>query len=627
MLRRLNLFQYLLPCCLLGILLMGLGGKLWLIHNFGTPVADPAQWQAGVPALAPEWAAGNVVLAHADNPVALPLLARAVLGALIHANHQWDDRVTNIVNALLLAGTFAALLAVGARRLGWTALWASALCAGTLLALPLNWTQSLAGSALPDRLAMFFGFPAVWLLLDRELRSPLWLPAAGSLLLASTAADWAVTLSASVGLVATVRMFTTRVRRGRDVAAIALAGLGLGVHLWLFPQRGIDPNWPELGTLVANLSAPWSSHPWLALVIQAPLAIRIIMSLRDDDRKHSMAPFTACGVAAFLAVLWISTATASGMPAGRHGPQDIVLLMTALSFATLTQLWSLNWRSVAARSALSAAWVAVLVAGLNLQVERAVGGELPRQAKTNAEAADAFASKLEEQLPRHLAAIPPELLGAADPAQLSALLASPRLRHVLPFSLQPAVPIEKGPATTSNFGPLQADQFSLPPPPNRAWAGGPSSEADGDTVFISLPLPPSAAGVLRFKVAGDLGTASFPFALRSASTGEVSTLVLDDSTGERWRTVNLPRPPDPVVLVVGPASLGAWGAFTDPVEMGTLSWFAGKLAKNWYWFAGTGSLLLAAALLLPFAPRATRRDTFALAPDGRIVRIGAEELT
>ena len=48
MLRRLNLFQYFLPCCLLGLVLIGLGGHLWLIFNFGTPVPDAAQWRAGI---------------------------------------------------------------------------------------------------------------------------------------------------------------------------------------------------------------------------------------------------------------------------------------------------------------------------------------------------------------------------------------------------------------------------------------------------------------------------------------------------------------------------------------------------------------------------------------------------
>ena len=157
-----------------------------------------------------------------------------------------------------------------------------------------------------------------------------------------------------------------------------------------------------------------------------------------------------------------------------------------------------------------------------------------------------------------------------------------------------------------------------------AWAGGPADQLGGGTVFISLPLPPAKAGVLRFRTAGDLGTARFPFVLRSTRTGEIVPLELDSSTGERWRTANLVRPADPVVIVAGPASLGTWGAFTNPVEMGLWSWYAAKIAKFWMLFLIAGIGVFAVALLLPLAPRSLRRETFKLDPHGHI-RIAAED--
>ncbi len=616
MLRRLNLFQYFLPCCLLGLMLVGLGGKLWLITSFGTPVPDPAQWRGELPTLAPAWAQGHVILSSADTPVDFPILARAVLGALVHLNHQWDDRVTCVVNALLLAGTYALLLAACARRLGWTALWAAALCGGAVLALPLGWSQSLAGSALPDRLALILAFPAAWALLDRDLRSPLWLLGAAALLLANAAADWVVVVSLAVGAIAILRACTTTVHRRRDFAVIAIILVGTATHLWFYPHRWATLGWPSAGLLATSLAEPWPALPGLALVLLLPLGIRLAIAARDGDRKHSLAPFAAVALAGLLTILWFAAEPAPrrwGTPAAA---QDILLLLVALSFGTLTQLWHLRWRSIPLRAGLTLAWIVLLVVGLNFRLETALGRDLPEHVAQN-----------ERELAALEQSLAPESAVPFTPAAVAfraALHASPQLHTILPFVAQPPVPVLAGPATTDDFAPLDHNRFALPAPDEPAWAGGPAAQAEGGTVFISLPLPPAATGVLRFRVAGDLGTPRFPFALRSTRTGELAALELDTSTGERWRTINLVRPADPVVIVAGPAALSTWGAFTHPVEMGLWSWYTAKLAKNWAWVLLAGGLVFALALALPLAPRAPRRETFELDHNGRI-RVATED--
>ncbi len=624
MLRRLNLFQYFLPCCLLGLMLVGLGGKLWLIFNFGSPVPDPAQWRSGLPELVPEWAQGNVVLSKSATPTDFPLLARATLGALLHANRQWDDRITTVLNAALLAGTFALLLAAGARRLSWIAIWAAAVGAGLFLALPLGWEQSLAGSALPDRLALLLALPAAWALLDRNLTSAIWWLAALSLLAANTAADWVVVVSFTVGGVAALRTCTTRVRRGRDLAVLGLTAVGIVAHLWFYPGRLATLHWPSFMSLTAALAEPWTALPGLSLILLGPLAIRLAIAARDGDRKHSLAPFAALFAAGVLTILWLAAAGAPRRWGTMGAVQDLLFVLIALSFATLTQLWHLRWQSLPVRTVFTVAWIAVLVTGLHLRVENALVRDLPARLDQDARRQ----AVIEHTLRPAAGAADPTAANASLPAQdnIAAVLhfASPQLRALLPVNLQSTVTVQSGPATTDDFAPLQRNQFSLPTPNVPAWAGGPAAQAEGGTVFISLPLPPSATGVLRFSVAGDLGTARFPFALRSTRTGELVPLELDTSTGERWRTVNLVRPADPVVIVAGPAALGTWGAFTHPVEMGRWSWYAAKLAKNWALFLAAGGFVFLGALLLPLAPRSPRRETFELDHNGR-VRIAAED--
>lgn len=614
MLRRLNLFRLFVPACLLGLMLLGLGGKLWLIHNHGTALPDPAQWRAGLPALVPYWAGGEVVLgrAQAGAPVAYPLLSRIVLGAQVHANAQWDDRLTTTVNAFFLVATLALLLAAAARRLSWLSLWSTALCAGVLLALPLGWEQTLAGSALPDRLGLLLAFPAAWALLDRKLKSPLWLLGAAALLLATAASELSAAVCLATGLVALVRAFTTQVRRGRDLVVVALTALASALAFWLQPPQLSGWSWAPLDTLGHHLATPWATLPWLALVLQAPIVIRLGTSLRDGDRKHSLAPLIALTTACGLILVWLAWMPNPRPWGTAAAGQDIVVMLLIFDFAALTQLWHVRWATWTVRFALTTAWVAILAIGLHQRMETVIGCALPARTEQNETDLQAARDALHTGTP-------------GTSAAGSALLASPRLLAVLPAPLQVPVLVLRGPATTDDFTTGSVANNNLPDAGLPVWVGGPAATAEGGTVFISLPLPPARAGVLRFRVAGDLGTVRFPFALRSTRTGELTPLELDTSTGERWRTVNLVRPGDPLVIIAGPAALGTWGAFTAPVEMGLCSWYAVKVAKNWVWFLTAGGLVFGLALLLPLAPRHPRRETFALDRAGRIHLTADEE--
>lgn len=148
----------------------------------------------------------------------------------------------------------------------------------------------------------------------------------------------------------------------------------------------------------------------------------------------------------------------------------------------------------------------------------------------------------------------------------------------------------------------------------RAWG----STTQGEARFVSQPLPLSRSGVLRFRIAGDLGTPAFPFHLRSLKTGLTSAPTIDVAAGQRWKTVNIVRPADPVVIEAGPSTAPAWGAFTEPVELGMPAWIAGKIAKSWWMFAACGTVCMAAAAAVGMI-REKRRETFSLKEDGTVV--------
>ena len=194
---------------------------------------------------------------------------------------------------------------------------------------------------------------------------------------------------------------------------------------------------------------------------------------------------------------------------------------------------------------------------------------------------------------------------------LADLLKKHAIASVLPSSVRPPVKVEPDAGQTTGFNEGKPQQL---PSMGRSW----TAVQDTHAHFVSKPLPPSKSGVLRFLIAGDLGTPSFPFHLRSLETGLVSSPELDHPAAARWKSIHIVRPPGPVVIEAGPAVDGAWGAFTEPVEVGMLSWLSGKLAKWWIVFAIGGAACMLAAAALGVLPD-KRRDLFILNEDGAVV--------
>jgi hypothetical protein len=189
-------------------------------------------------------------------------------------------------------------------------------------------------------------------------------------------------------------------------------------------------------------------------------------------------------------------------------------------------------------------------------------------------------------------------------------LKKPAIAKEMPSSIRPPVRVDVDAGQTTGFGEGAPEGL---PEMGRSWNAEPDTAAN----FVSMPLPPSKAGVLRFLIAGDLGTPSFPFHLRSLETGLVSAPEIETAAAARWKTIHIVRPPGQVVIEAGPAVGDAWGAFTEPVEVGMLSWISGKLTKWWVLFAIAGGACMLAAAALSILPE-KRREVFRLNEDGTV---------
>lgn len=620
MLRRLNLFRLFVPLCLTGIVLLGGGAKLWLIHLYGTDLPDRAQWLDGQAGVVDLWATGAQSPASDLAPARdYPVLARWVSQALLHVNGQWDNRLLVVANTLIHAFAVALLVALLAPRLTRTGIWITSLAAALLVAAPLNAGEVLAGSALPDCLTLVLAIPAVWLLLEHTPGNRDWW--LGLALAAATpfASHLSPALFAGLGAVALARAVIDVPRRTVHAVncAVALAGLAGSLALeyrWLAPALSLDGNWPLW--IARALAFPEGGTWWLLPAVHAPLGAWFWLLYRDPDRKQTLAPMLGIvGTAATLIALHLCLERAPGDAA------PTILASTALliDVAAVTWLWHHQAGPRLGRLAFTVAWAGLVAFGLRAHTERALAIELPRESAAAAEAAARMERFLREDEPAVLQHRDVRAATGIAAERLQEFLAHPYLRRALPASVRPRVHLLPGSATTPDFRSDLAGT-DLPFPFAAAWVSGRGDEPASGSMFVSRALPPGLLPVLQFRVAGDLGTPRFPLALRSLESGETFTLQLEERTGARWKNVNLGRPRDPVVLVVGPAAPGAWGAFSEPVEQGLLSWYARKFAKNWTWFVGAGAAVLLVAAIAPLLPNRRRRDTFVLTGEGKVRR-------
>jgi hypothetical protein len=114
------------------------------------------------------------------------------------------------------------------------------------------------------------------------------------------------------------------------------------------------------------------------------------------------------------------------------------------------------------------------------------------------------------------------------------------------------------------------------------------ASADTQRVWRSAPLTAPLGGWLKFETAGDLRRAAdeVKLTLQDASNGKLlAEIVPRRRPGDSWRAVYVRAPNVPFVVAATDASRSEWLAFSPPVEMAPLSYWAWQATRN-------GSLIL-----------------------------------
>lgn len=615
--------------------------------RFGSPMPDWDQWDAEAGEVFIPWYGSDQFLTHLFNPhnehrVVLTKLQNLTLGLL---NNQWDSRLEAATNAMLHALIAAALWVSGRRWLAgrWHAPLFVLLAA--LFGFPVAWQNVLGGFHSQQYWLVGLSFVAlVTLPFSPAWSKPWWLGALTAILVMGSMGSGL--LAAAVAVLVILWRWGRREVRFPDVWPTVALGLAL-MAVGFFTR--VDVEWHQhmkaktvhdfVFSIVHSLQWPWRDRNWAAAVLWLPwlLAAWRVMTSRPErdlpleaDRFVRHAGPTLVALGGWVLVQLAATAYARGAgadyPASRY--------MDTLSFGAALNGLALGWLLThpaawrAGRRSLhifGLVWMVTLGGGLHYQLAGVYESELPDAKK--------YYLKAEGHMRRYLATNDPRQLAYPDIPYPSAQglidrLVEPSLRALMPVPIRtplalvpqfvPGTSFVANDARDANpeFPPHYGLSPATPPldfAPSWGSYGNGEQGAAALGEWQSKPIAPKQTnGWLRFETAGHPGEAGVSLELRDAASDALIATVRPSKTpGDTWRAAYVPSPGVPFIVVARDTDPTRWLAFSGPVEMGSLSY--------WAWQANKHSLLLfgltaATTAGLALFAAATKRRPPATAP-------------
>lgn len=370
-----------------------LGGRFELIREFGTSLPFRDQWKCTAADLLGPWVEGRLEPAAFFAPLNdhWVVLTRLLSFGLARLNGQWNNLLEITVNALLHGAAIWLLLATVAPALGRRLGPLFVLYAGTVLALPYTWENTLWGIQSLVFLQVGLSLVYLWAAATRRRFTAGWWAGqlAGGLVIFTQQSS--VLVHATVVLLLGWRWW----RRDGD-RRVNGAGLGIAV-LWSLAYFAFAPpltvtaflkadSW-QVALDVGLRQLGWPlPHPGWAFLIYLPWVWLAAGRLRRHRLNESEAFVLAVG-------LWVG-AQAAAIGYGRGG--DTVGFVSrycdflALGFLANAACLGLLWRTASARPvraalvALAAAWFGLTAPGLwHESVESHAGYNLERRPEIN----------------------------------------------------------------------------------------------------------------------------------------------------------------------------------------------------------------------------------------------------
>ena len=616
------------------LFLLIVAAKWTTFDRYGSPMPDWDQWDAEGSELLIPWVEGDHFVshlfhAHNEHYVIMTKLQNLTLGLL---NGQWDSRLEASTNAMLHAAIATALWLFGRRRL--TAWWHAALFAliFVLFGLPVAWQNVLGGFHSQQYWLLGLSLIAIVTLpFTRPASGAWWLGAAAALFALATMGSGLLAAAVVIGLVGW-RCWQREVRL-RDVwptlvLAASIAALGWATRVdapWHAHMKAKTISAFLLST-VHSLQWPWRDHDglgailWLPWVLTFGRVLRWPRGHRGEDARTSnflRSGQIVAAIGGWVLVQIAATAYARGGDGGYPASRYMDTLAVGVAANALAVGWLLSVTGVvravrAAHVVVALAWLAAFGFGCRPLLGTAFEAELPDAKK--------YYNKAEGNMRRYLATNDAKHLAHPEipyPSAESLMdrLARPSLRAFMPVPIRTPLPLET--AATGVGGPPafeRNDARSADPahPPRLGLSPAiqpldytPTWGSFGDATqgeWRSAPVTPTRrGGWLRFETAGQLGEPGIELELRDVASNDVIAQVRPSKVpGDAWRSAYVPQPAAPFVVVARDLDPTRWLAFSGPVEMGPLSywaWQANKHAPLLFMITAAVTALLALATL------------------------------
>jgi hypothetical protein len=621
------------------LFLTSLGARLWFIHRYGTPFPIWDQWLEAfgvyVPYSEGRLSVPDLFLSHNEHRIVFTRVYTLVLWLL---NHQWDNQLEMVTNAIIHCATLAGLgwlLSRWLDRRFWMLVWAPLVL---VLALPFGWENSLAGFQSQFYFLLACSLLTLWLLGLSAPQSPGWWCGAAVAVMALFTVASGFLAAAAVFALVVLRLARKPVGWKRELptmvycAALILAGLLLKADVRYHHALQAHSIAEFLVALGNNLAWPWIVIPPFALLNLFPLAVLAWCYLRrptDDDRPEEMT--LALGIWAILQGAAAAYARgAEGKPPGWRYMDSSSFILVADCFAIAVVLnrhwpalkalagaspvWNPKWPASqtiwrlirAARPCCSAAfilWGIACATGLALLSWRAWRVDIPeRQLIQRAQLQYARAFMATDD-PHVFDGAPKSELtlyqgdpDGAKPAYEAELLVralrDPRIRNMLPACVRPPLELKVDPGATRGFVTNGFHLARREPPTEVSWGSYTSSGPTQTGAFESLPVPPGHFPYLEIPVAGSPGTPGLSLELVEVATGKRLPVSAGKVPGEEWHNCYVRAPAGEYRIVARDGSESGWLAFKAPREVGRLSYWSTKLLRAWPYLLLSGLALL-----------------------------------
>jgi len=584
-----------------------LGARWAVVDQFGTDLPQWDQWDAEamhvlVPWYGHDLSVDDFLRPQNEHRVILTKLLN--LGLTV-ADGQWDERLECAVNAGLAALFAVGVFAFGLRHLParWHLLYF--LLVAAILAPPIAWHNVVAGFHSQQFFLLGLSFGAiVWLPLATPGSGRWWL-GAGCAVLALGSMGSGFFAAAVVAALVLLRIWHRALAPARAIPTLALCAGAIAVgwlsrvtvswHEALKAQSVTDFYLTVLHGLQWPLLRPAPVH--FACLLWVPwvlLAIRQLLAKKEPDRDAL--GLAALGLGGWVILQIIATGYARGAgglpPASRYvDTLDLGAVANGLALAWLGRD-ATGRRSVGA-AALAVVWIAAFGTGYGYQLRSNLASDLPTTHRNEIQTEDTVRNYLATKNRNYLLT---GLLPYPGVDGFLERLERPELSSLMPASVRRPLALVSASSSPTMIRldtrvPRYAASEALTPPKPVVPTGlSPQTTALENRVswgsfgsfgeWSSAPVTPTNYGWLKFEVAGQLGAAGTIFELRSASTHELlAKIVPSEIPGERWRAAYARMPRQDFVLTARTQDSAHWFAFSEPVELGTLSYWARRAVQ------------------------------------------------